>query len=332
MKKNSYSSYIVRVLNGMAKGLFSSLIIGLIISQIGKLIGVDFLISTGTVIKYMMGPAIGVGVALSVNAKNYGVLASLVSSAIGAGTITAAGTLAVGDPVGALLGGIVAAEISKLIEEKTSFDLILVPLFSILGSSFITFTLSPFISKAMIYTGSFINDLTKLHPIPMGVFVAIVMGVILTLPISSAAIAISLGITGLAAGASTVGCCCQMVGFAVISYKENGVSGLISQGLGTSMLQIGNIVKNPWIILPPIFASAILGPIATTFLKMKNTPVGAGMGSSGLVGQISTMEVMGAGSIPIIIVMHFIMPAILSFLFYKLMLKLKVVKSSDYKI
>ncbi len=332
MKKKAKSNYVVLVLNGMAKGLFSSLIIGLIISQIGSLLNVGLLMKTGSIIKYMTGPAIGVGIAISVGAKSFGIISALVASAIGAGTVSLAGTLAIGDPIGALVGGVVAAELSKLIEGKTSFDLILVPLISILGASFVSFSLAPFLSKAMIYTGEFINNLTKLHPIPMGILVAVVMGIILTLPISSAAIAISLGLSGLAAGASTVGCCCQMVGFAVISYKENGVSGLISQGLGTSMLQIGNIVKKPLIILPPVFASAILGPIATTVLEMKNSPIGAGMGTSGLVGQISTLEVMGSGSVYVILIMHFVLPALISGVFYMMMVKLNLIKSSDLKL
>ncbi len=332
MKKKAKTSYIVLVLNGMAKGLFSSLIIGLIISQIGLLLNIKLLVDTGSVIKYMMGPAIGVGVAISVGAKTFGVIASLVAAAIGAGTVSLAGTMAIGDPVGALVGGVVAAEISKLVEGKTSFDLILVPFIAILGSSFISFTLSPFLTKAMLYTGEFINNLTTLHPIPMGILVSVVMGIILTLPISSAAIAISLGLSGLAAGASTVGCCCQMIGFAVISYKENGVSGLISQGLGTSMLQIGNIVKKPLIILPPVFASAILGPIATTVLRMENSPVGAGMGTSGLVGQISTLKVMGSDYIYAVVIMHFLLPALISAVFYVIMLKLNLIKSSDLKL
>ncbi len=325
--------YIVDLLNGMAKGLFSSLIIGLIISQIGKLIGIEFLINIGTMIKYMMGPAIGIGVAISVQAGSYGIIASGVSAAIGAGTITlATKTLNIGDPVGALIAAIAAAEIAKLLENKTKFDLILVPFCSILVAGLISITLSPYISTFMLYLGTFINNLTTLHPIPMGILISVMMGIILTLPISSAAIAISLGLSGIAAGASTVGCACQMVGFAVISFQVNGISGLISQGLGTSMLQIGNIIKNPWIIFPPIFASALLGPIATSVLEMKNSPIGAGMGTSGLVGQIATLETMGSGSLLLIIGMHFLLPALLSLIAYIALLKLKYIKAEDLKI
>ncbi len=325
-------SYVVSVLNGMAKGLFCSLIIGLIISQLGKLSGIDFLITTAAVIKCMMGPAIGVGVAASVGAKPYGIMSAAVSAAVGAGTVPAAGSVAIGDPVGALVGGLLAAEISKCIEQKTGFDLLLVPFFSILVSGFISLQIAPFLSAAMSYTGAFINELTTIHPIPMGLLIAVIMGILLTLPVSSAALAITLGLSGIAAGASTVGCSCQMIGFAVISYKENRIPGLISLGLGTSMLQIGNIVKNPWIIVPPLCASAVLGPISTYVLHLENNPVGAGMGTSGLVGQFAAVETMGVSSLPLVIIMHIVLPAVLSLAAYRVLVKWKRIKGGDLKI
>ena len=166
----------------------------------------------------------------------------------------------------------------------------------------------------------------------MGILVATVVGMVLTLPISSAAICISLGISGLAAGAATVGCSAQMIGFAVISYKENKVGGLISQGIGTSMLQVPNIIRNPLIWIPPTLTAAILGPLATVVFKMENNAAGAGMGTSGLVGQFNTVAVMGTKSIPIIILLHFILPAIIALLISTIMRKKGWIKEGDMKL
>ncbi len=324
-------SYIVDVLNGMAKGLFSSLIIGLIISQIGKLTGIEFLINTGSIIKYMMGPAIGIGVAMSVNANPYGIIASGVAAAIGAGTITASKAISIGDPIGALIAGIIAAEVSKLLEQKTKFDLILVPFCSILVAGFISIEFAPYISSFMVYTGNFINELTKLHPIPMGILISVIMGIILTLPISSAAIAISLGLSGIAAGASTIGCSCQMIGFAVMSVRDNRLGEVISLGIGTSMLQIPNIVRNPRVWIPPILTSAILAPFAILLFDMQNLPYGAGMGTSGLVGQIGTIEAMGQSvhTFLLILLFHFLAPALLTYVFYYAFCRLAWIREGD---
>jgi uncharacterized membrane protein len=169
--------------------------------------------------------------------------------------------------------------------------------------------------------GAVINAATTMHPFIMGIIVSTVMGLVLTLPISSAALAISLGLSGLAAGAATVGCCCQMVGFAVSSFRENGVGGLISQGLGTSMIQMPNILKNTWIWLPPTLTSAILGPVSTMAFMMENNSVGAGMGTSGLVGQVGTFAVMGSAAWPGVAALHFALPAILSFALSELLRK-----------
>jgi len=171
-----------------------------------------------------------------------------------------------------------------------------------------------------------------MHPLPMGILVSVMMGMILTLPISSAALAISLGLSGLAAGAATVGCCCQMIGFAVQSYRENGLGGLIAQGLGTSMLQIPNIVKNPLIWIPPTISSALLGPLATLFFKMENNRIGAGMGTSGLVGQFGTYAEMGNSAWPGMILLHFLLPAVLTLFFSEFLRKKKLIKPGDMRL
>ncbi|MBQ2237398.1 MAG: PTS sugar transporter subunit IIC, partial [Clostridia bacterium] len=196
----------------------------------------------------------------------------------------------------------------------------------------------PYISAAMKWIGMLVNINVEKSPILGGIIVSVVMGILLTLPISSAAIGISMGLTGLAAGAATIGCCCNMVGFAVISYRENKVGGLIAQGVGTSMIQMPNIVRNPLIWVPSIISSAVLGPIASAVLKMVSNPVGSGMGSAGLVGQFMAYDSMvSAGTSPVltlieIVVMHFVAPALVSLAVAQGMRKLNLIKSNDLKL
>lgn len=337
--KNSagFRSYLVKVFNGMALGLFSSLLIGLIIKQVGTLVGNDLLINFGSIAQKLMGPAIGAGVAHSVGASPLGIFSSIVVGAIGAGSISFDGATAIintGEPVGALVAALAAAEFSKIIQGKTKVDIVLVPISTIIVGGLVGNYIAPYISSFMNYIGSFINMATELHPIPMGIIVSVSMGVILTLPISSAALAMSLKLSGIAAGASVVGCCANMVGFAVASYKENGFGGLIAQGIGTSMLQVPNIVKNPLIWIPAITASAVLGPISSAILKMENNSIGAGMGTSGLVGQFATIDVMGGSPKVFIMIlfMHFILPGVISYSVSQWMRKKGYIKPGDMKL
>lgn len=300
MIKKKYSQaiqdYLVKVLNGMALGLFASLLIGLITKQLGTLLNLEILVHFGNIAQKLMGPAIGAGVAYSVGAPPLAIFASVVVGAIGAGSISFDGANAIintGEPVGAFVAALAGAELSKRIVGKTKVDIVLLPLATILAGGLVGNYIGPIMSSFMNHLGSLINMATELHPIPMGIIVSVVMGITLTLPISSAALAISLKLSGLAAGASTVGCAANMIGFAVASYKENGFGGLIAQGVGTSMLQIPNIIKNPKIWLPAIISSAILGPISTQILKMEGNMVGAGMGTSGFVGQFGIIDTMG---------------------------------------
>jgi len=321
----------------MALGLFSSLLIGLIIKQIGTLFDLDLLINFGNLAQKLMGPAIGAGVAYSVGAPPLGIFASVVSGAIGAGSISFEGTSAIiniGEPVGAFVAALVGAEFSKIIKGKTKVDIVLVPISTILIGGLTGHYIGPFMSAFMDYIGAFINMATELHPIPMGIIVSVVMGIILTLPISSAALAISLKLSGLAAGAATAGCAANMIGFAVASYKENGFGGFIAQGIGTSMLQISNIVKNPKIWIPAIVSSAILGPISSAVLKMEGNMIGAGMGTSGLVGQFAIIDTMGTSSkvLIMILLMHFILPGIISYIVSEWMRKKGYIKSGDMKL
>ena len=334
---NGIQDYFVRILNGMALGLFSSLLIGLIIKQIGTLFEVQLLINFGNIAQKLMGPAIGAGVAHSVGAPPLGIFASVVAGAIGAGSFTFDGAIAIintGEPVGAFIAALAGAEISKIINGKTKLDIVLVPSCTIIVGGLVGNYVAPYISSFMTYIGNFINMATELHPIPMGIIVSVVMGMVLTLPISSAALAISLKLSGLAAGAATVGCAANMIGFAVASYKENGFGGLIAQGLGTSMLQISNIIKNPLIWIPAIVASAILGPISSQVFRMTSNSIGAGMGTSGLVGQFAMIDTMGSSPkiFLLIVLMHFILPGLISYGVSEWMRNKGFIKNGDMKL
>jgi uncharacterized membrane protein len=277
----------------------------------------------------VVGAAIGVAVAWGLKGKPLVMFSSAVTGAFGYTYMNAG-------PMGAFVAAVIGAEIGNLIAGKTRVDIILVPSLTIVAGGLAGRFVGPYIAAFMISVGSWVNAATVLHPIPMGILVAVSMGMILTAPISSAAIAISLGMSGLAGGAATVGCAAQMVGFAVASYRENKVGGLIAQGLGTSMLQVPNIMRRPQIWIPPILTSAILGPLATTLFKMENLPLGSGMGTSGLVGQFGTWAAM-EGTDPMvrlgyILLLHFLLPAALTLLFAEYMRKRGLIREGDMKL
>lgn len=335
-KKFNFQEYFINILNFMAQGLFSSLIIGLILKQVGEKLGLPILVSFGSIAQLMMGPAIGAAVAYGVKAPVLSIFSSLITGALGAQTLmlTEAGTYAIkiGEPVGALFAALIGAEIGRLVHGKTKLNIILVPAATIIAGGLTSIFVSPFMSSLMTGIGQMVNYATELQPIPMGVLVSTIMGMVLTLPISSAALAISLKLDGLAAGAATVGCCAQMIGFAVASYRENKLGGLLAQGVGTSMLQVPNIVKNPLIWIPPTIASAVLGPVSSAIFKMKNNAVGAGMGTSGLVGQFATIETMGTASLPLILILHFLAPAAITLIVSEYMRKMGWIKFGDMKL
>ena len=302
MNKNNVLSklfhrYFVVALNGMALGLFCTLIIGLIIKQIAiNLSGSlsSFLLVIASIAMALTGPVIGIGVAHALKAPKLVILASGVvgflgafGSSLGTNNLLDQGKLIIsgsGDPLGAFIAVVIAAEIGRFISGKTKVDIIITPFVTIIIGGIISYLTGPYLIKGMKILGTFIREAMELQPFIMGVVVSVVMGIILTLPISSADLSIILVLSGIAAGASTVGCAAQMVGFAVISFKANRWNGLLAQGLGTSMLQVPNIIRKPVIWIPPIVASAILGPIATIIFRMENNPAGGGMGTSGLVG------------------------------------------------
>ncbi len=327
--------YFIKVLNGMALGLFSSLLIGLILKQVGLLIHWDLLVTFGSMAQKLMAPAIGAGVAFALDAPGLVVFSSMIAGAIGGGAVSNVDghtIISIGEPVGAFVSALVGAEIGRRLAGKTKVDIILLPATVIITGGLAGYYLSPYIADMMNAIGELINFATKQQPFVMGIIVSALMGIILTLPISSAAIGISLGLNGLAAGAAVVGGASHMIGFAVASYKDNGFGGLISQGIGTSMLQISNIIKKPIIMLPAVVSSVILGPISTMVFKMEAEKAGSGMGTSGLVGQFSTYSVMGEKAVLPIIIMHFILPALISYLTASLMRKKGWLKAGDMKL
>ena len=321
----SLHRYGIEALGAMALGLFSSLIVGLILKVIGDKTGIKLLTDYGLQAMAMMGPAIGVAVAFGLKAPPLVLFASTITGMAGA---------KLGGPAGCFVAAVIGAEFGKLVSKETKVDLIITPMVTIITGVATGVFIGPTINTMMVALGALIMKATELQPIPMGILVSVLMGLILTAPISSAAVAMMLKLGGLAAGAATVGCAAQMVGFAVASYRENGWGGLVSQGLGTSMLQVPNIVRNPRILIPPTLAGAILGPVATTIWPMTNIPAGAGMGTSGLVGQFGTFEAMGmtGGVMFKVVMLHFILPAILTILISEYMRKTGWIKYGDMKL
>ncbi len=343
--KSFLNEIFIDGLSGMALGLFATLIIGTIICQLGSLIGGDlgaYLTAMGNVAKSLTGAGIGVGVASKLKSSPLVTVAAAVTGMIGAfPTVMSMEGFAIGkpgEPLGAFVAAIVGIKLGQLVSGKTKVDIIVTPMVSIFTGAMVGFFVGPPITTFMTWLGELVNVNVEQYPVVGGIIISVLMGMILTLPISSAAIGVSMGISGLAAGAATVGCCCNMVGFAVASYRENKMGGLIAQGIGTSMLQVPNIVKKPVIWLPAIISSAILGPVASAALKMVSNPVGSGMGSAGFVGQISAYTSMvEAGTdkvvaIVLIIVMHFVLPAILTLVISEFMRKKNWIKQGDMQL
>ena len=284
--------YGIDALGAMAQGLFCSLLIGTIVKTLGQQMGLDFLVQVGGYAAAMSGPAMAVSIGYALQAPPL-VLFSLTTVGYAAnalGSTTLSGAAGAGGPLAVLVIAIMAAECGKAVSRETKVDILVTPLTTILSGVGVSALIAPAIGTAASSVGNFVEWATVLQPFWMGIAVSVIMGMALTLPISSAAICAALGLTGLAGGAAVAGCCAQMVGFAVMSFRENRWGGLISQGLGTSMLQMGNIVKNPRIWIPPILTSAITGPIATCVFHFRmNDPSGgvaSGMGTCGMVGPI----------------------------------------------
>ena len=348
--KKWWNRIFIEGLSGMAQGLFATLIIGTIIQQIGTFVGGnigDLIFVVGKVAAALTGAGIGVGVAYRFKESPLVVLSAATAGMVGAfaskilaGTVLVEGNIVFagpGEPLGAFLAAYVAIEIGHLVSGKTKVDIIVTPLVTITAGTIVGLILGPPISSFMLKLGELINWGTEQQPFLMGVIVSVLMGMILTLPISSAALGVILNLSGLAAGAATVGCCCNMVGFAVASYRENKMGGLLAQGIGTSMLQVPNIMKKPIIWLPAILSSAILGPVGTMVFHMTNNATGSGMGTAGLVGQIMTWQTMietdPAGILLVkILLIQIILPAIVTLAISEFMRKKELIKFGDMKL
>lgn len=329
-RKGWFKVYVVDALSYMAMGLFCSLILGLIIKQLSLIEGLDFLADIAALLQsqHVVGGSIGLAIAYGFKRDALVTISAVAVGALG---------YQFGGPVGAYLASIVGIEAGTLVSKRTPVDIIITPLMAVVvGGLFAKYCCTP-INEWVMSLGDVINRATMLNPFVMGVAVSVLVGCILTLPISSAALCISIGIGGLAAGAATAGCCAQMIGFAVISYKDNGIGGLVSQGLGTSMLQIGNIARKPIIWLAPTLTAAILGPISTCWLGMTNNAAGAGMGTAGLVGPLGCWDTMSATTDHTLLLMeivglYFIAPAVISLLIHLAMKRLGWVVDGDMKL
>ncbi|WP_028309158.1 PTS transporter subunit IIC [Desulfitibacter alkalitolerans] len=317
--------YGVEALGAMALGLFSSLIVGLILKVLGERTGLEILITYGTSAMAMAGPAIGVAVAFGLKAPPLVLFSS---------TVTGMAGYQLGGPAGCFVAAVIGAEFGKLVSRETKIDIIITPIMTIITGVAAGTFVGPVIGQLMSSLGVLIMKATELQPVLMGTIVSVLMGMTLTLPISSAALAIMLDLRGIAAGAATVGCSAQMIGFAVASFRENGWGGIVSQGLGTSMLQIPNIVKNPLIWIPPTLAGAIIGPLSTTIFRMENVAAGAGMGTSGLVGQFGTLDAMGFSTTVLLKIglLHFILPIVLTLAISEFMRGKDLIKLGDMKL
>ncbi|ART77662.1 PTS sugar transporter subunit IIC [Sutcliffiella horikoshii] len=317
--------YFIDGLSFMALGLFSSLIIGLIIKTVGDQAGWTFLTDMGILAMSLMGPAIGAAVAYGLKAPPLVLFSALIAGAAGA---------QLGGPAGSFVAALLATEVGKMVSKETKVDILVTPFVTILTGFLVATFIGPPINAGMNSLGAIIMWATEQQPIVMGILVAVLMGWALTAPISSAAIALMLGLEGIAAGAATIGCAAQMVGFAVSSYRENKMAGLLALGIGTSMLQVPNVIKNPMIIIPPTIAGMIFAPLGTTIFQMTNVKEGAGMGTSGLVGQIMTFTAMGF-SVSVLIkvlLLHILGPAVVSLAISEWMRKKAFIKEGDMKI
>ena len=337
----SVKRYVQDALSAMAMGLFASLLIGLIFKTIGEqtinLFGENaisaFLIDIGGFAMKMMGPAIGVAVAWALKAPLLVLASAAVTGYLGA-TLTGFGIEATGGPAGAFIAVAVGTEFGKMVSRETKVDILVTPSVSLLMGGITAKLVSPFVGWLMIKLGNGLMAATEWQPFWFGILLAVVVGLALTAPISSAALCIMMELSGLAAGAATVGCCAQMVGFAVCSFKENGVGGLVAQGIGTSMLQVSNIIKHPQILIPPTLTAAIMGPLATCVFHMTNNAAGAGMGTSGLVGQIMTFTDMGftVDVLWKVLLLHIVLPAVIAIIIDRILRKAGVINFGDYKL
>lgn len=322
----SAKAYFLDALGAMAFGLFASLLMGTIFTTLGDKLNLPILLEIAKYAKQATGAAIGVAIAFSLKAPSLVLFSATVCGIAGN---------ALGGPVGAYIAAVISTELGKIVSKETKIDILVTPSVVIISGVLLAMFVGPGINAFMEAFGRFIENATELRPFLMGIIVSVSVGMALTLPISSAALCIAIGLSGIAAGAATAGCCAQMVGFAVMSFKENRWGGLISQGIGTSMLQMPNIIKNPLTWIPPTLAAAITGPISTCLFQLENVPIGAGMGTCGLVGPFGIITAMPEGGTKMwlgILLICFVLPAILTWIFGEIFRKMGLIKEGDLLI
>lgn len=336
----SWKRYGIDALGAMAQGLFASLLIGTILNTLGTQLHADWLVAVGKYASAMSGPAMAIAIGYALQAPPL-VLFSLAAVGQAANELGGAG-----GPLAVLFVAIIAAEFGKAVSKETKVDILVTPIVTVLVGCAASWLLAPALGKLASSFGALIMAATTQQPFIMGILVSVLVGIALTLPISSAAICAALGLTGLAGGAAVAGCCAQMVGFAVMSFKENGWGGLVSQGIGTSMLQMPNIVRNPKVWIAPILTSAVTGPVATCLfhLEMNGTPVASGMGTCGLVGQIGVYNgwiadieagtkaaITGMDWLGLVLIC-FVLPAVLTAIFGGIERRLGWIREGDLKL
>ena len=322
----SFKAYFIDALGAMAFGLFASLLIGTIFGTVFDKTGIEFFGKMKEFSQAATGPAMAVAIGYALGAPQL-VLLSLCAVGYGSNLL--------GGPLGTFFATVISCELGKVVSKETKIDIIVTPTVTIAVGTALSILAGPAISYIMTAFGNLVMTFTELQPFWMGILVSVVVGIVLTLPISSAALCASLGLVGLAGGAATAGCCAQMIGFAFQSFKENGWGGVAAQGLGTSMLQMGNIMRNPRIWIPSILSSAIAGPVATCVFKMQNSvAVASGMGTCGLVGPIGVMAGENFDSFQAlgILVTCFIIPAVFTPIFSYLLKKIGWIKENDLKL
>jgi len=326
--KAVYERYLIKAMSSMAFGLFASLIVGVIFTQLAKIPALSFLTDIAKITQdgYVIGAAIGTAISYGLNSKPLVIFSSGVVGAMG---------YALGGPLGAYFAVIVGAEIAGLAAGKTPVDIIISPFITILAGGMTAQYAAPYIGRVTTWLGEAVNGWASMQPFVAGILIAMIVGMTLTSPISSAGLCAAIKITGIASGAAMIGCAAQMVGFATASFKDNGIGGFLSQGLGTSKLQLPNVLRHPQIIIAPSLAGAILGPVSTCILKLEvGASAAAGMGTCGLVGPISMLDKMGytPANLITLAVMCFIAPAVISYIFHRIFKSAGLVKDGYMKL
>ena len=328
------ASTLIAALDSMGMGVLATLIVGTILRQFATLLGDHFqiLFTIGSYAQVFMAVGVAIGVSNALKVKPVVMYATVVTAMMGAGAFSIVDgviSLRVGDPAAAFVTAFATVIVGNLIAGKTKLDIMLTPIISLVVGGLVAIYIAPWVTALTSWIGIAVGAATEMHPIFMGMIVAVIFCFIILSPLSSSALAIGLGLSGIAAGAALAGTAASMVGFAVISFKDNGIGGLVSQGIGTSKIQFGNFVKNPAIFLPTMLTAAITGPLSTVVFRIETNSLGAGMGTSGLVGQIQTLYVMGSGAWWIIVVVQVLLPILTSLLIWKLLQKINWIRDGD---